>query len=160
MFGHRPVGWGRHAGAVFAAAFVNSTVQAGVAFLLVFAAMGMTGGSYNPPPASVVAIALLALWVTMFFFSFALMAIGFTIARTTLTLFKRNFGAAYPAIGLVLGIVEASVVGALKGAVSPRDFVFAAAMGVLGGFVYWLVASRDREVVTDEARARTAAAFS
>jgi hypothetical protein len=68
---------------------------------------------------------------------------------------RRNFGAAYLASGLVLGMLEASIVGSLKGDMSPRNFVFAAATGVLAGFVYWLIAARDRENVAQEVRAVT-----
>jgi hypothetical protein len=68
---------------------------------------------------------------TLFLIVFAQLAIGFTVARAALGLLKRNFGAAYLATGLVIGMVEAHVVGVLKGAPSPRDFVFAAVTGVL-----------------------------
>lgn len=159
MFGHRPVGWGRHAGAVFAAAFVSSTTQAAVTLLTTLTAMQMTGGSLGPQPATVIAVVTLMLWVSLFLVVLAELAIGFTVARLVLTLSKRNFGAAYLAVGLVIGMIEAKLVAALKGTTSPGNFVFAAAVGVLAGFVYWLVASRDRDVMTREARAKAAEAF-
>jgi hypothetical protein len=160
MFGHRPVGWGRHAGAVFAAAFVSSTTQSVMSIATGLAAMRLTGGSAGMPPAAAVAITAIMLWVSLFVVVFAELAIGFTVARAALTLCRRNFGAAYVATGLVIGMIEASAIGALKGGAAPRDLVFAAAIGMLGGFVYWLVASRDRDVMAHEARAKTAAAFS
>jgi len=159
MFGHRPVGWGRHAGAIFAAAFVSSAAQAAVAMLTTLTAMRMMGASLGAQPLTAVAVALLILWLSLFLIVFAELAIGFTLARAALTPARRNFGAAYLASGLVIGMIEAKVVTSFKGAATPADFVFAAATGLLGGFVYWLVAARDREVVTREAQARAAAAF-
>jgi hypothetical protein len=55
------------------------------------------------------------------------------VVRALLTFARRNFGAAYLASGLVLGMLEASIVGSLKGEMSPRNFLFAAATGVLSG---------------------------
>ena len=159
MFGHRAVGWSRHAGAVFAAALVSTTAQVAIAISTVFIAMRMTGGTLGPHPVAVVGVTALTLWITIFVVVSAELAIGFTVARAALTLSRRNFGAAYLAIGLVIGTVEASALGAFKGGAAPRDFVFSAATGVLAGFVYWLVASRDRDAMTREACARSATAF-
>jgi len=159
MFGHRPVGWGRHAGAVFAAAFVSSTTQAAVTLLTTLTAMQITGASLGPSPAIVVGVAMLILWLTLFLIVLAELGLAFTIARAVLMLSKRNFGAAYLAAGLVVATLEAKVIATLKGTTSPNQFLFAAAIGVLGGFVYWLVASRDRDATTREERAKTAELF-
>jgi hypothetical protein len=157
MFGHRPVGWGRHAGAVFGAAFVSSSVQAvvGVATALLAARMG----GLPAQPLAVVLIGTVLLWIGMFLIVMAQVGLFFTIARGLLTLASRNFGAAYLALGLVMGVIEANVIGTMKGAMAPRDFVFAAATGVLSGFVYWLIAARDKDVAALEMRAEAAAAF-
>jgi len=155
MFGHRPVGWSQHAAAVFAAVFVSSATQAGAGILAAMTGIRMTGGSLGPQPVTVIAVTTIILWIPLFLIVFAQLAIGFTVARAALGLLKRNFGAAYLATGLVIGMVEAHVVGVLKGAPSPRDFVFAAVTGVLAGFVYWLVASRERDTPNHQAQAKT-----
>jgi hypothetical protein len=155
MFGHRPVGWSQHAAAVFAAAFVSSTAQSAIGVLTAFTANRATGGSLGPQPVTVMALAMIVLWIPFFLIVLAQLAIGFTVARAALTLLRQNFGAAYLAAGLVIGMVEAQVVGVLKGAPSPRDFVFAAATGVLAGFAYWLVASRERGVPNHQAQAKS-----
>ena len=159
MFGHRPVGWGRHAGAVFGAAFVGSTLQAALAVAASLTAMWMSGADRGPHFLAGVAIGGLVVWLALFVMVLAQVAVFFTVVRTVLTLARRNFGAAYLASGLVLGMLEASIVGSLKGEMSPRNFVFAAATGVLSGFVYWLIAARDPETVAAEVRAETASAF-
>jgi hypothetical protein len=106
-----------------------------------------------------IAVATYMLWINLFPLVLAQVAIFFTVARALLTLARRNFGAAYLAIGLVLGMVEASVIGSMKGAMSPRDFMFAAVTGVLSGFVYWLIASRDQDMVAVHDRAEIAGTF-
>jgi hypothetical protein len=159
MFGHRPVGWGRHAGAVFGAAFVGSTVQTMVAMAAGMTVMWMTGANRGPHFFAGVAIGGLIMWLTMFVLVLAQLALFFTVVRALFTLARRNFGAAYLASGLVLGMLEASIVGSLKGEMSPRNFLFAAATGVLSGFVYWLIACRDREVVADEKLSETLGTF-
>jgi len=152
MFGHRPVGWGRHAGAVFGAAFVSSTVQAGLGVLTTLVLMQGTGAGLGRHPVAIVTIGTLMLWLPLFLVVLAEVALAFTPARALLTLARRNFGAAYLAIGLLLGVVEAWVIGAMKGATSPRDLLFGMTTGVLSGFVYWLIASRDQYVVAAESR--------
>jgi hypothetical protein len=152
MFGHRPVGWGRHAGAVFAAAFASSLVQVLVGTMVVVATMAATGGSLGPRPVTVAGIGAFFLWCSTFIIVVGEIALFFTVARALLSAAKRNFGAAYLALGLVMGMVEASILGVVKGATSSREFIFAAATGVLAGFVYWLVAAQDREAVAIDRR--------
>jgi hypothetical protein len=159
MFGHRPVSWGRHAGAVFVAGFTSSLVQVLLGTAVVLSAMSMTGQSLGPEPVKILAIATLMMWSAMFPLVLGEIALFFTFGRVLLTLARRNFGAAYVALGLVVGMVEASVLGVLRGGTSPREFVFAAATGVLGGFVYWMVAARDRAVVAAADRSDTSGVF-
>ena len=159
MFGHRPVGWGRHASAVFGAAFVNSGVQTVLGMLATLTAMRMAGASLGQHPILATAIGTLMLWVSSFVVALAFVALVFTMARGVLTLARCNFGGVYVALGLIMGVMEASIVGAFKGAMSPRDFLFGATTGVLSGFVYWLIASRDGKTVAAEPRVRTAEAI-
>jgi hypothetical protein len=159
MFGHRRVGWGRHAGAVFAAAFANSMVQALIAVIVAVATMSMTGRSLGSSPVTVIGIGAFTLWTSLFPVVLGEAAIVFTLGRAVLTLARRNFGAAYLALGLLLGVLEASIIGMLRGATTPRDMIFGAATGLITGFVYWLIAARDEEIVSEKARAGTSQVF-
>ena len=159
MFGHRPVGWGRHAGAVFGATFVSSTTQTAVGVLTALVAMQETGSWLGQKPVVAVILATSLLWIPLFLIVLAEVTLVFTLARALLTVARHNFGAAYCAIGLLLGVAEACVIGAMKGATSPRDLVFAMTTGVLSGIVYWLIASRDQYVVAAETRERDTEAF-
>ena len=159
MFGHRPVGWGRHAGAVFGAAFASSLVQVLVGTSVAVTAMSMTGQSLGPAPVTVIGVGAFMLWCTTFAMVLGEIALFYTLARFLLSLAKRNFGAAYLALGLLVGMIEASAIGVMKGSTSLRQFIFAATTGVLAGFVYWLIAAGDREVVAREERAETVDAF-
>lgn len=159
MFGHRPVSLGRHAGAVFGAAFVSSLVQVLVAISFSLVSMSMAGNSLAPPPAAAVAVAAFMLWIGLFSIVLGEIALFFTGGRFLLHLAKNNFGAAYLALGLVVGMIETSVLGSLRDGTSPREFIFAAATGLLGGFVYWVIAARDREAVASADRSETSAVF-
>lgn len=159
LFGHRPVSWGRHAGAVFGAAFVCSAAHTAIAMLTVAVAMRAADRSLGSQPLTVVAIATIIMWIPLFLVVLAEHAIAFTLFRIVLTRVRRNFGAAYLAAGLLLGVIEAGVTGIFRGATPSRELVYAAAIGVLGGFVYWLIAARDREAVARETQAITKATF-
>lgn len=160
MFGHRPVGWRRHGKAVFVAAFVSAATQTAGGILAGVAVTRMSGGSFGPHSVIAIAVTTIMLWIPLFLIVFAQLAIGFTVARAALMLIKQNFGAAYLAAGLVIGMLEAAMVGTLKGATSPRDLVFAAATGLLAGLVYWIVASRERSATAPKVRPNIATAVS
>lgn len=143
MFGHRLVSWKRHAIAVIIASFASSTVQTVLALAVALSSLsagGMSSGQY------LVAAAIVApmLWSALILLVTVEFAIGLTVAKVILTAARQNFGAAYMAFGLLIGVIEAIISGALKNGVSPRDFFFGSATGALGGLVYWMIASRNR----------------
>jgi hypothetical protein len=159
MFGHVPIRWGQHAGAVFGAAFVSATVRVGVAMAVAWVLVHKTGGSLGPHPILVTAVGSLVLWIPFLLIVLAEYSIGFTIARAALMLARRNFGGAYLAIGLVIGMVEATMLTVVNGGTRPQEFVVAAAVGVLGGFVYWLIATREYRSAEGRLRAEAARVF-
>jgi len=156
MFGHRHVSIGRHGVALIGTAVITSFGLALFTAVAIVVQVQLFGQEVRGQSLGHSLLgAELLIWLGSFVAILMSGGLFFTAGNLLLRLGKRNFGLAYPAMGLLAGSLLGRLAAPRGGSLSTTETIFFLSVGMVAGYLYWLIAVPKEDGSVSGARSST-----